>query len=498
MENPAEVQELRNKLRMMKFPQDEILNVVRRQQRAIHKQKQANETLRNEIDQYESQINRIQQLINAHKTNEDLLRLESQKKTLSNKFSILSADYKEEDKKRKKLEEEVSKARSKAGGIFAQARENEEIQSQLHTMENRLDKALTRYNNNLTKLAAMRSQLDEYRKDRFTFIDVIKKAKSDKEVKDQQMSQLISVSNDAYSKRDQMKMQMAQIKSAEKEDIMVHDQEITRLNQNIESQKITQGHSRDPQMPISSTNSQIGSQSDQQEELTALTDSMQTSNMQILDMLHFKDVNELIEEAEKLERENFSLYNFVVEHGATRTELQEEIDRLEIQREQAIDKSNLTEEQQTEQLKELTKQINEYSVKVKSLRESHEKNKGEFKKVYDKLEHFFNKLECSWDDSPDEKSHITTGNAMYALVTIEKRVADLMNEVCDRAQIQYQEKLQDPASLLGSDEKTSESAVSRSPNHGRTNQDREISSKTIEATRPMTLDEIRDLLGESF
>jgi hypothetical protein len=39
MENPAEVQELRNKLRMMKFPQDEILNTVRRQQRAIHKQK---------------------------------------------------------------------------------------------------------------------------------------------------------------------------------------------------------------------------------------------------------------------------------------------------------------------------------------------------------------------------------------------------------------------------------------------------------------------------
>ena len=35
-------------------------------------------------------------------------------------------------------------------------------------------------------------------------------------------------------------------------------------------------------------------------------------------------------EAEKLERENFSLYNFVVEHGATRTRLCEEIEGLEL------------------------------------------------------------------------------------------------------------------------------------------------------------------------
>ena len=165
MENPAEVQELRNKLRMMKFPQDEILNTVRKQQRAIHKQKQANETIHNELNEYKMQIDSYEQTKAAHDSSDELNHLKSLEKTMTNKLSVLSADYAAEEQKRKALEEEVSKARSKAGGIFAQTRENEEIQGKIRTMENRLDKSLVRYNQNLTKLAEKRAQLDELRKD---------------------------------------------------------------------------------------------------------------------------------------------------------------------------------------------------------------------------------------------------------------------------------------------------------------------------------------------
>ena len=81
MENPAEVQELRNKLRMLKFSQDDrILNLVRKQQRCISKQRQANSTLRNEISQYEYQIGRIEELTVAFKNNVELLRLTARDK----------------------------------------------------------------------------------------------------------------------------------------------------------------------------------------------------------------------------------------------------------------------------------------------------------------------------------------------------------------------------------------------------------------------------------
>ena len=92
MENPAEVQELRNKLRMMKLPQDDIINTVRRQQRAIQKQKLANDTIRNEIFEYDAQIRSLDKDIEKYKTNEDLQKMHLQFKNLSNKNSIISDD----------------------------------------------------------------------------------------------------------------------------------------------------------------------------------------------------------------------------------------------------------------------------------------------------------------------------------------------------------------------------------------------------------------------
>ena len=167
MENPAEVKEIRNKLRMMKFPQDEIVNTVRRQQRAIYKQKLANDTIRREITEYEKEIANLEHQLEQFKNNEELQRHNSLLKKYSNQLSVINADLAAEEQKRKKLENEVSKANSKAGGFFKQSKENNELQACLRTVENRLDKALLRYNGNLGKLSDQRSQIDELRKNRF-------------------------------------------------------------------------------------------------------------------------------------------------------------------------------------------------------------------------------------------------------------------------------------------------------------------------------------------
>ncbi|OHT10251.1 hypothetical protein TRFO_04256 [Tritrichomonas foetus] len=492
MENPAEVQELRNKLRMLKFSQeDKFLNLVRKQQRSIAKQRQANETLRNEIAQYEFQIGRIEELTIAYKNNEELLRLNSQQKNYTNKLSVLSADFSAEDQKRKRLEEEVSKARSAAGGIFAQARENEAVMKDLHTMENRLDKALMRYNSSLAKLAALRSQIDEIRKDRNTFRNVIRKALSDRALKEEEMNTLISNSNQAYADRDRLMMELVQLKSAEKEDVQTFQTELSRCEQRIENQRITQNHPRDQAQPILSRDSQIGSSSDQQEELTALTENYQTTITQTLDNLSMSSVEELINEAQRLESENFSLYNFVVENAAIRTDLQDQLDQLEQTEKELLDQSQMTEEQLSEKLTVITNNINSTSQELNDLKTQHKKDKTEFKEIYEKLEDLFNELGCSWEHAPDEKKHITIANSRFVMTTIEKCLMEMMRDTCDKARMQYAVRYADPQSILADDR--TETTVSRISLHQRSSQDREI-PKSIESTRPLTLEEIRELL----
>lgn len=498
MENPAEVQEVRNKLRMMKLPQDDILNTVRRQQRAIHKQKQANDTIRNEIVEYEAQIANLDRDIQNYKNNEELQKLQTYKKNLSNKLSILSADLAAEEQKRKKLEEDVSKANSKAGGLFQQSKENEELQAKLRTIENRLDKALVRYNNNLTKLSGLRSQIDELRKDRFTFREVIRNTENDRQKKDQEIGNLISNSNDAYSRRDRLKMDLVQLKQAEAEDIKNFEEEYTRLSQQIEGQRITQNRPRDQQQTVPSLSSQIGSQSDQQEEITALTEQYNSTIQRTLDLLEFKEVQELFDEADNLERENFSLFNFVVENGAKRSKLQEEIEGLDLQHDSLLAQVEVNDAEQKEELDRVTSNIKVVNSDLTSAKEEKEKTEAEFTSVYTEIENLFNNLECNWDESPDGKSSITPQNAMFCLSSIESAIAEMMNNVVERAKVQYNMRgIQDFTTIISEDR--SDSAGIKQTTHAKAISDKEAAAAAPKAfegvARPMSIEEMRAMLG---
>ena len=489
MENPAEVQEIRNKLRMMKFPQDEILNTVRKQQRAIHKQKQANETIRNEITEYEGQIAKINHSIEKYKTDEELQRLQTQKKNLSNKLSVLNNDFAVEESKRKKLEEDVSKANSKTGGLFQQSRENEELQARLRTMENRLDKALVRYNSNLSKLGELRSQIDELRKERNTFQRIIKNAEAERERNDQEMARLISDSNEAYSDRDRMKMDLAELKQKEKESIRSYETDISLLTQQIEGQRITQSHPREQQQQIPSMSSQLSSQTDQQEELVQQTEQLHTSNQRTLDLLGRKRVEELFAAAEKLERENFSLFNFVVEHGSNKTRLEEEISGLQLQYESLQSQSEEKEEGKKEELTELTRKIQEIDQQLSLAKEKKEKSQSDFTSVYTEIEQLFNSLECSWDESPDDKTNVTATNVMFALSSIESKIAAMMNRVAEKTKVQYVNSGISKFSSMNSIDTISRQGTTRGAPA------KDTQSRIADSSRPMSIEEIRAMLG---
>lgn len=493
MENPAEVQELRNKLRMMKFPQDEILNTVRRQQRAIHKQKQANETIRNEIVEYETQLANIDREISLHKSNEELQKLQTERKRLTNKLSNLTADKDAEEAKRKRIEEEVSKANSKAGGFFQQSRENEELQARLRTMENRLDKSLVRYNSNLAKLEDLRSRIDELRKDRATFRDVVRNAEVQREKKDQEINRLISGSNEAYAERDRHKMELVRLKGAEATDVKAFEEKLERLNQTIEGQKIAHNHPLDHQAPIQSMNSQIGSEQDQQEKLTAQCEEKTNETLVLLGM---KDIQEVFVEAERLERENFSLFNFVVEHGARRTHLQEEIDGLELQRSALLTQTEQSDEKQSSDLMELTMTIRDVDAELQSIQTQREKNESEFTAVYTEIDALFNMFECTWDESPDGKTTATPANAMFCLSGIESAVAEIMSKVVSEANMQCGMQDIKPSSFLHEDQQQPAQghAVSRHIGPTRAVQEKELAGRVADSAKPLSREEMMAML----
>ena len=496
MENPAEVQELRNKLRMMKFPSDDILNTVRRQQRAIHKQKEANETILIEIEQYEKQLKDYQALDEKHKSDPTLQRLLHDHKTYSNKLSTLRADVDAETQKLSKLEDQASKARSKAGGIFAAAAENEQLASKQLTMENRLQQVYNKYNTNLRILQSYRSEADQFRKDRIQIDFVRSQKKAIREKADSDLQKLISKSNDMYTERDALKMETVTLKNTEKDDISNFQSEMTRYNQTIEAHKINQNRPIDAQPSIVSTNSTMGSQADQEESPidAQIKQYIQTIN-NVLKIGGADTLDQLAEKVDEIERENFTLYSFVVEHSARLAELQQQNQRYVAERDAYIHNAEVEEERQNGFVAEMSSEIKNLEDMIRVTEEQNNETKHEFEQVYATVESTFKELGCSWEGSPNEGEEISSKNVMFGLSQIEKVVSELADAICERAANLFNEQGKEinPDNKVANEFKSLD-LISNTRSSIFKITGASTTTTMLENNRPMTIEELKKLV----
>jgi hypothetical protein len=401
----------------------------------------------------------------------------------------MQADFSVENMKRQRIEEEVSRAHSRVGGIFQQSREHDQVVSHLETMENRLDKVILRYNNNLTKLSALRSQMDEFRKGRATFRDVIRRAKTDRTCKEGAIARLIEESNDAYSQRDTIKMRLAEVRNAEKESIEEYEERLQILIGCIETSRITKGHHWSPQSPMLPTDSMIGSSSDNLEDVMVRMEALQTAITRTLDLVQIRDIDELFGEADRLEQENFSLYNFVVDAGAINAELQDELEALGRRRDELGEIAALSDEEQCQRLQKLTRQITQTQAEFDTAKVAYDQEVDEFQQIYPRLERLFNAVGCSWDGAPDGKETVTQVNVIFVLSQVELKIAEVMEAVCYRTRMQEAERGTETRLTLTDDRADSSARLT-----AHSIAQRESIGKSIEANRPLTIEEIRELL----
>jgi chromosome segregation ATPase len=355
-------------------------------------------------------------------------------------------------------------------------------------MENRLNKALVRYNTNLGRLADLRSQIDELRKDRANFRQMIRDACSTQEKKDGQMATLISESNNTYAERDRRKMELARLQAAEKSDVQAYEQRVELLNQEITNQKAAQnrpvGHQTMDQQSESAT-----APSDQQEELSELTEQLHRTNQRTLDLCEMRSVNELFAEAERLEQENFSWLNYVMDRGAARARLEQEIEGLEMQRNVLFIQAEAGEEQQSAILDRLTKDIQQVEAELNALTSRKAEDEAEFREIYTDIGALFTDLGCSWDEAPDGKTTVTPGNSMFCLSGIEGIVAEMIGQMYEKTRSFCSWHDIKPTGFLPNDRgHVSHSASGPKP------PEKEVAAKVTDSTRSLSIEELRSML----
>ena len=243
MENTA-FEQLKREYRHMELNRkayaDESHQVLRKQQINIEKLRRDNEALKTEMAM--EMRNHATTKPMKHTDNITALHDEADRYT----------QYVEMEKRNiKVMEEQISLMRQKIlhqrkvmGGVNA-ARDNQAmIQKQIRILENRLDKALVKFNEALAHNKKLRETIDDLRRERVVFDNIYRKLERELHDKKKQMANIIELSNLSYEQRDNSQMEIAAIEQANRKEQEDFEEQMLELGRLLEHDlKITTGPS---------------------------------------------------------------------------------------------------------------------------------------------------------------------------------------------------------------------------------------------------------------
>ena len=190
-------------------------------QALLRKQRNTIDKLRGENDQLKSDLQlerKHAKLYDSVSAQAQISKLQDAGDMYTRKIEVEKRRIKELDKQMELMHKKIWEQRQKMGGINASRENNQAISKQIQILENRLDKALKKYNEALSSNKKLRENIDNLRRERLVFDQIYRKLEKELGEKKREMARIIEVSNKAYEARDAAQAEMASLKAqADKE-----------------------------------------------------------------------------------------------------------------------------------------------------------------------------------------------------------------------------------------------------------------------------------------
>jgi len=343
------------------------------------------------------------------------------------------------------MKQKILHTRKNMGGVNA-ARENQAmIQKQVRILENRLDKALVKFNEALAHNKTLRDQIDDLRRERVVFDSIYKKLDKELHDKKKQMANIIELSNLSYEARDNFQMEIAAIEQANRKEQEDFEDQMTTLDDLLTKEVRDEN---DAALRRSKTEAVEESEKDEEklkkkvnkgawgiakEKVDAQVSVERVQNfeeafLKIKAATGIADIEELVRTFIKNEDQNFSLFNYVNEQTNEIEKLEEHIQQLKEEEQKYAQESGEDAQQQKHVLKELESKvastensIDKYEVRCKSIHVTID----ELKKGIGSM---FTKIECDSGTMLEDAAHatVTEANILQYLGLIEARCNEVL------------------------------------------------------------------------
>ena len=262
-------------------------------------------------------------------------------------------------------------------------------------LENRLDKALIKYNEALSKNKGLRSLIDDLRREKNVYDGIYKKLERDLNEKKRIMADIIEMSNQSYEARDQSEHEIELIKRQMREREELWEAELKQLNQKLSSfervQKLMAEDHRG-QMTLDEEKAlkkkvraggwQLGAQKAQVQEKKDQNESYEEMFLRIRQATKITDIEVIVETFIEAEDRNFSLFNYVNELTMEVEKLEEAIGEHQSELEKELDDDSNTNTRSKKIIKELENKL----VKTEAKAEHYE---AKLRQITEEMEKFF-------------------------------------------------------------------------------------------------------------
>ena len=321
---------------------------------AINKMKEENEALKQRL----ARESRFSRLSKDMSTSGDIVKLQNEANSYLRRIEQERKKISDLDQEIAAAQEKMIEQKRKMGGINASKENSDMISRQIRLFENRLDKALVKFNESLAKNKSLRLKIDNLRRERVVFDGIYKKLERELHEKKKEMAAIIEDSKNAYQVRDKSSSEMQALRQQAKRDQEEFDREWERLGKIMEedrqlresmAQVVKEGTG--PMAQGGGSGAGGGSMGDgnspylQNAEAmgfagpadAGLADGMGAASLsyervaafeeafqKVKEQTKIKDVNELVDKFLQAEDKNFRLFNFV-------NSLNSDIGRLELQ-----------------------------------------------------------------------------------------------------------------------------------------------------------------------
>ncbi|KAJ4463061.1 putative flagellar outer dynein arm-docking complex protein 1 [Paratrimastix pyriformis] len=212
--------------------------LLRSQHQTIERLRQENETLKEKLE-IESRAPRSS---GASSLPSDIQDLEHNVDGLARRIAGFRDELDQKDKELAILTSKISAKRVEVGGVYSARDADMVISKQIHIIENRLEKALVKFNEAIAYNKELREQIDNLRCERVIFDGIYKKTERDLYERKKEMARIIEDSNLAYEERNASIEEIRMLQEQQKENEEQYQKEMERLEKEIAHLQSTQPH----------------------------------------------------------------------------------------------------------------------------------------------------------------------------------------------------------------------------------------------------------------